>query len=337
MTGEFTMELRGLGETGLIVSPIGLGLAALGRPGYINLGHATDLAHEYDARAMEERAHAVLDAAWSSGVRYFDAARSYGRAEEFLSNWLRTRKIAPGTVTIGSKWGYTYTADWQVQADHHEVKDHGLSTLQRQFAESRELLGDYLGLYQIHSATLESGVLGDRAVLEELARLRSTGMKIGLTLSGPAQAKTQLRALDITIGGDRLFDCVQATWNLLERSAGVALEVAHNAGLGVIVKEVLANGRLTSRNQDPSFAPKRRLLEEIAQSFDTTIDALAFAVALAQPFADTVLSGATTATQLRSNLAALSVELSADVAERLEQVVETPLEYWSARGKLPWN
>jgi aryl-alcohol dehydrogenase-like predicted oxidoreductase len=286
---------------------------------------------------MEEHAHAVLDDAWRSGVRYFDAARSYGRAEVFLANWLRTRMIAPGTVTVGSKWGYTYTAGWQVQADRHEVKDHGLATLQRQLAESRELLGDHLALYQIHSATLESGVLDDRAVHEELVRLRSTGVKIGLTLSGPAQAKTLLRALDITIGNDRLFDCVQATWNLLERSAGEALDTAHNAGLGVIVKEALANGRLTSRNDDPTFAPRRQLLEEIAQSYHTTIDVLALAAVLTQPFADTVLSGATTAPQLQSNLAALDVELVGDIAERVDPLIETPQEYWSVRGNLTWN
>ena len=70
---------------------IGLGLAALGRPGYINLGHADDLGRNYDVAAMRAHAHAVLDAAWGAGVRYFDAARSYGRAEEFLGDWLRTR------------------------------------------------------------------------------------------------------------------------------------------------------------------------------------------------------------------------------------------------------
>ena len=41
------MELRELGKTGLMVSRIGLGMAALGRPGYINLGHAEDLEKDY--------------------------------------------------------------------------------------------------------------------------------------------------------------------------------------------------------------------------------------------------------------------------------------------------
>src|SRR5947209_4870233 len=110
------MQTRSLGSTGLVVSRMGLGLAALGRPGYINLGHAPDLEANYDVAAMEAAAHAVLDAARAAGVRYFDAARSYGRAEAFLASWLSSRKIAPGAVTVGSKWGYTYTAGWRVEA-----------------------------------------------------------------------------------------------------------------------------------------------------------------------------------------------------------------------------
>src|ERR1043166_6047707 len=102
------METRTLGKSGLVVSRLGLGLAALGTPGYINLGHARDLDQDYGQAAMEHRAHAVLDAAWAMGVRYFDAARSYGLAEQFLARWLQSRRILPGAVTIGSKWGYTY-------------------------------------------------------------------------------------------------------------------------------------------------------------------------------------------------------------------------------------
>ena len=82
-----TLPPRLLGNTGLTVTPLGLGLAALGRPGYINLGHAADLAYDYEVAAMEARAHALLDAAWAAGVRYFDAARSYCRGEEFLGRW----------------------------------------------------------------------------------------------------------------------------------------------------------------------------------------------------------------------------------------------------------
>lgn len=309
-----------LGNTGLAVTRIGLGLAALGRPGYINLGHASDLAGHTDVASMERSAHAVLDAAYEGGVRYFDAARSYGRAEAFLGSWLEQRGLGRDEVTVGSKWGYTYTADWRVDADVHEVKDLTAATFRRQLAETRELLGDHLRLYQIHSATLDSGVLDDREVLDELARLRATGVLIGLTTSGPQQAATIERALEV--GG---FDCIQSTWNLLERSAGPALAKARDAGMGVIIKEALANGRLTDRGDVPA-------LIESARSLGTTPDALALAAVLAQPWVDVALSGAATVAQLRSNLAAFELDPPAPAI-----AAEDPETYWEERSALPWN
>jgi aryl-alcohol dehydrogenase-like predicted oxidoreductase len=314
-----------LGRTDLRVSPIGLGLAALGRPGYINLGHGEDLRGQTDVGAMERNAHQVLDAALDGGVRYFDAARSYGKAEAFLASWLARRGLRTGEVTVGSKWGYTYTAGWRVDADPAEVKDLSAATLRRQLAESRAILGPHLRLYQIHSATLESGVLEDREVLEELGRLREDKMAIGVSVTGPRQAETIRRALEVGS-----FDTVQATWNLLERSAGPALVEAHAAGLGVIVKEVLANGRLTARGGDP-------LLVKIAAERGTTPDALAFAAVLAQPWADLALSGATTAEQLQSNLDALEVGYDDELESRLAPLTEEPADYWSTRAALPWN
>jgi aryl-alcohol dehydrogenase-like predicted oxidoreductase len=312
-------------RSGLALSPIGLGLAALGRPGYINLGHGEDLRGQTDVDVMERNAHEALDAALDGGVRYFDAARSYGKAEAFLASWLERRGLRPGEVMVGSKWGYTYTAGWEVDADPPEVKDLSAATLRRQLAESRAILGPHLRLYQIHSATLESGVLEDRDVLEELSRLREEGLAIGVSVTGPRQAETIRRALEVGS-----FDTVQATWNLLERSAGPALAEALGAGLGVLVKEVLANGRLTARGGDS-------LLTEVAAERGTTPDALAFAAVLAQPWADVALSGATTVEQLRSNLAALDVDYDHELDRRLAPLTEEPDRYWSTRGALPWN
>lgn len=331
------MESSTLGRTGLVVSRIGLGLAALGRPGYINLGHAADFPEERAVSAMEARAHAVLDAARDAGIRYFDVARSYGRAEAFLARWLEVRRIEPEAATVGSKWGYTYTAGWKAEAQTHEVKEHSLENLRRQAAESRALLGRHLDLYQIHSATLESGVLENRAVLEELGLLRDSGLKIGLTVTGPRQGEIVKRALGIEVARARLFDCVQATWNLLEPSAGSALEEAHASGVGVIVKEALANGRLTGRNDDPAFAAHRRVLEESAARLDTTPDALALAAVLDRPWATVVLSGAATVEQLRSNLAALSVRWDDLAREKLHPLAEAAEEYWTTRARLPWT
>jgi aryl-alcohol dehydrogenase-like predicted oxidoreductase len=324
---------RPLGTTGLQVTPVGLGLAALGRPAYIDLGRDTDLGPDRDVEALERRCHQVLDAAYAAGVRYLDAARSYGRAEEFLASWLGSRDLDPAELTIGSKWGYTYVGDWRMDADTHEVKDHSLPALTRQTAESRALLGDHLDLYQIHSATLDSGVLDDRQVLDELTRLRDQGMVIGLSASGPAQATTIRRALDLTTAGKAPFACVQATWNLLEPSVAPALAEAAQSGWGVIIKEAVANGRLTPHGQDQATPT----LARIAATHEVGIDAIALAAVLANPWADVVLSGAVTPTQLKSNLAAPTIELDPGELDELTTLAEPPDQYWQERSNLSWS
>jgi aryl-alcohol dehydrogenase-like predicted oxidoreductase len=315
---------RPLGRTGLVTTPISLGLAAVGRPGYLNLRHGEDF-DEHSVEALGARTHALLDAAHARGVRHFDAARSYGRAEEFLGSWLAAGQIPPGAVTVSSKWGYTYTADWQVDAEPPEVKNLSAETFRRQIAETRERLGDHLSLYQIHSATLDSGVLDDVEVTDELGALRASGVAVGLSVSGAGQPATILRA--VQLGG---FDTVQATWNLLERSAGEALAAAHDAGLGVIVKEALANGRLSPRGNIDSLAraAARRGVSE---------DALAIAAVLARPWVDTVLSGASTVAQLESNLRALEVEWDDELEAELDSLTEQSDEYWQTRSSLPWT
>jgi aryl-alcohol dehydrogenase-like predicted oxidoreductase len=307
------------------VSALGLGLAAVGRPAYINLGREDDLGSDRSVEALRRRAHDVLDAAYGAGVRYFDAARSYGRAEEFLASWLGRRGIAPADVTVGSKWGYEYTGAWRLDAEEHEVKDLSAATFRRQLSETRALLGPHLDLYQIHSATIDSGVLEDAELGQALAELRAEGFAVGLTTTGPRQRETIERALEV--GG---FDAVQATWNLRERAAEPALAAAHEAGLGVIVKEALANGRLTARGGN-------ELLRQAAAEADTTPDALALAAALARPWADVVLSGAATVGQLDSNLRALDVDYTEELDSRLRPLTEDPDGYWKKRSALPWT
>jgi aryl-alcohol dehydrogenase-like predicted oxidoreductase len=316
--------MRTLGHTTLSTSPVGLGLAALGRPGYLNLGHGQDF-EERSVDALAARTHAVLDAAYAGGVRHFDAARSYGRAEEFLGSWLRARSLPPGTVTVSSKWGYTYTAGWRVDADPPEVKDLTVGTLRRQLRETRQLLGEHLSLYQIHSATLSSGVLDDPEVRRQLDALGSEGIAVGLTVTGIEQAATIERAVQTGA-----FATVQATWNLLERSGGEALQAAHDAGMGVIVKEALANGRLGPRGGNEALA-------RVARRVGMSEDAIAIAAVLARPWVDTVLSGASTVAQLESNISAVDIQWEPSLEAELATLAEPPDRYWETRSHLPWT
>ena len=58
------MRTRPLGSTGLQVTPVGLGLAALGRPAYLDLGRDADLGADRGVEELERRCHQVLDAAY---------------------------------------------------------------------------------------------------------------------------------------------------------------------------------------------------------------------------------------------------------------------------------
>jgi aryl-alcohol dehydrogenase-like predicted oxidoreductase len=194
------------------VARIGLGLAAVGRPGYINLGRAEDLPHSRTAQALRERSHELLDQAYAAGVRYFDVARSYGRADAIRA------------------------------------------------------------------------------------------------------------ALEIEVDGTPLFRSVQATWNLLEPSAGPALAEAHASGRAVIVKEAMANGRL-------AYHP----------DLGAGADAVALAAALHQPWATIVLSGAATSAQLASNLRAATLTLSPADLDSLATLAEPGRRYWQTRAALPWT
>jgi aryl-alcohol dehydrogenase-like predicted oxidoreductase len=298
---------------------LGLGLAALGRPEYLTVGHGASLGDDRSVDALRERCSQVCDAAWAGGIRWFDAARSYGLAEQFLSGWLTARGVDANDVTVSSKWGYAYTANWQAHAEVQEIKDHSAAALARQWPQTEALLGPWLRLYQVHSATLESGILDDGVVLRDLAAL---GVPVGLSLSGPGQADTLRRALAVRVDGAPVFSAVQATWNLLEPSAGAALGEAKAAGWTVIVKEALANGRLAVPGPATGTLGERP-------------DVTALAAALAQPWADVVLSGATTVDQLRSNLAAPTAP--ATDTDRFATLAVDPRTYWSARANMPWT
>jgi aryl-alcohol dehydrogenase-like predicted oxidoreductase len=318
-----SIPMTALGVGGPAVSRIGLGLAALGRPAYITSGREEDLP-DRSVAGMRARTCSMLDAAYAAGIRYVDAARSYGRAEEFLVGWLAERGQAD--VVIGSKWGYRYTGGWRLDAPRQEVKEHSLGMFTTQLAQSRALLGDRLALYQVHSLTPDSGLFTDAPLLAALGRLRAEGVVIGLSTSGPRQAEAIRRSLALTVDGRQLFTAAEVTWNLLEPSVEPAAAEAAAAGWTILVKEAVANGRLTAAGGPP--AP----LTALAEARGVTEDAIALAAALAQPWATVVLSGAVTRAQLDENLAALTVGPLPPL-----RLAEAPDDYWAERSARPWH
>ena len=311
---------------------LGIGLAAVARPAYITSGRERDLGGQRSVEDLRQRTWAVLDAAVAAGIGYVDVARSYGRAEEFLASWLRARPDA--TVEIGSKWGYRYVGGWRLDADTHEVKDHSLAAFLQQRDETLALLGDQLRVYHVHSATLETGVLDDAPLHRALAGLRERGVAVGISTSGPEQVTAVRRALEVRVDGRPLFTSIQSTWNVLETSVAPALAEAVEAGARVLVKEGVANGRLAPGGQDSAGA---RRVAELAASLEVDVDVLALAVALTQPWAGVVLSGAVTPAQVRSNASAARLDVPAAVLDELTGLAEDPAAYWGARSQRSWG
>ncbi|TQJ00734.1 aldo/keto reductase [Amycolatopsis cihanbeyliensis] len=310
-----------------MVTAIGLGLAAVGRPAYINLGRVAELPASRSVTALRAVTHALLDQAYAAGIRHIDVARSYGRAEEFLGAWLAER--GHQDLVISSKWGYAYVGDWRLDAPVHEAKEHSADRFLAQWRESRSLLGDAISLYQVHSLTSDSPLFTDRRLLEELAALAGSGVRLGFSTSGPRQPETIRRAFELEVSGVRLFTAVQSTWNLLEPSAGAALAEARAAGAWVLVKETLANGRLAVDPPGP--------VAELATARGDTPDAVALAAALSQPWADVVLTGPASGAQLAGNLAAEAITLADAERDRLAALAEVPEEYWARRAALAWQ
>jgi aryl-alcohol dehydrogenase-like predicted oxidoreductase len=208
----------------------------------------------------------------------------------------------------------------------HEIKEHSRDRFLAQFARTRELLGDRLALYQVHSLTVDSPLFTDEALLADLA---ASGIRTGFSTSGPAQAETIRKALALTVHGKPLFTAVQSTWNPLETSVGPALAQAHRDGAHVLVKEALANGRLAVQPPEP--------VTKLAKRHKVGPDAIALAAALAQPWADTVLVGPASVPQLRSNLKAQDIGLTTTELDELTELARPPEEYWAHRATLPWN
>mmetsp|Transcript_2629 Transcript_2629/g.4759 ORF Transcript_2629/g.4759 Transcript_2629/m.4759 type:complete len:359 (-) Transcript_2629:45-1121(-) len=356
---------------------IGLGMAALGRPGYINLQRDTHISSR-TVDGMQRQANIVMDELFrqccdlninnqegnddEKYIPWLDCARSYGLSEKFVGDYLRTNDIRPEDVYVSSKWGYTYVADWKVElgeGEPHEIKDHSLENFRKQVEETKENIGPYLNLYQVHSATFDSGILINTQVHEALHRCRvENGWKIGLSVSGPNQDEIIREALKIHVSNSdeqqspqRLFDSVQCTYNILEQRPAQALLDAHEAGTDIIIKEGLANGR----------ALRHPKLLELSQALDCPPDQLALGAILAQPFKSRMLSGAVTADQLRSNFGALCSTTTTNgekggtvvpgVEERLTSTKEgkemlqqlmkgccmESETYWKDRTELMWN
>ena len=312
---------------------LGLGTAALGRPQYINIrlknGEKSDL------EAFKKNSFSVLETAYNKGIRYFDTAPGYGLAEALVLEWLQTKNDP--TIEIATKWGYTYTANFDKNAIIHEVKEHSLAKLNAQWEFSKQLL-PYLKVYQIHSATIATGVLENQAVLEQLSSLKKEHhLTIGLTTTGENQVEVLKRALDVHIEGTQVFDLFQVTYNCLEQSLQKISQELIQQEKTIVIKEALANGRIFKNKNYQQYSLLYKTLANLAQKYKVGIDAISLKYCAQKIPKSTILSGASTIRQLQENLKADTFMLSRKDLKLLDAFKTPAHYYWSERKKLTWN
>ena len=312
---------------------IGLGLAAIGRPEYLNVGRKKR--EVIDKKLFREEGLSFIQQAYERGIRYFDVAPGYGIAESMIMDW--ACMTSPKEVEVATKWGYTYVANLELNAAIHEVKTHTLQKLEEQWTASRELL-PWLRVYQIHSASLETGVLESDPILDRLFDLKETyGLQIGLSTTGNNQKVVLERAKDIQRGGADLFSAFQVTFNVLDQSTAEVCNALANQGKKVIVKEALANGRLFPSNDYGHYQEIYQYLLKLGEEYGVGVDAIAlrFCMQLLSP--SVVLSGADKLAHLDANLKALDFSLSQDQLDRLKTFQIKPEAYWDERSRLTWS
>jgi aryl-alcohol dehydrogenase-like predicted oxidoreductase len=313
---------------------IGLGLAALGRPEYINI--RDNDAIDKSEKAFKANSLSVLDEAYKLGIRYFDTAPSYGKGEAFLQEWNTSRKHKD--AVLGTKWGYTYVANWELgYTGKHEVKQHSLEKLLEQWQVSKAMLPN-LTYYQVHSATFESGILENETVLNQLYKIKKeTGLKIGITTSGANQKEVIASALKIEIENEDLFDSFQVTYNLFEQDTFDVLKTAISKGKDVIIKEALANGRVFPNKKFKQYSKAYQILKDLSNIYQVGIDAIALRFVIDNLQPTYVLSGASNITQLKENLKASKFKLSKQDIELIKAQNVTSNLYWNERSALSWN
>jgi aryl-alcohol dehydrogenase-like predicted oxidoreductase len=315
------------------MSELGLGTAAIGRPIYMNIRESKFDQSNFDLQRFAIKNKHFLQFAYDAGIRHFDTAPNYGLAEKSLIEWIKKNEICD--LKTSSKWGYTYVANFDPNAQKHEEKEHSLAKLNEQWEQTKKLIPS-LSTYQIHSATLASGVLENGTILSRLVEIKKKeNIKIGLTVTGDNQNEIIDKALSIKFDNEDLFDSIQATFNVFDQSLLKRKKVLKSKQ--IIIKEALANGRVFPNNNYPNYKKHYSYLQGLALKYKVGIDAIALRFCMQSIFESIVLCGASTTQQLTENLRAYTFTLSDSEMEELYDLAIEPTLYWAERKKLGWN
>ena len=290
------MRFRRLGDSGLVVSVVGLGCNNFGR------------------RLPIERTREVVDAALDAGITLFDTSDSYGESETQLGEVLKGRRDDVVLATkFGSDLGGRLGQDWGARGSRRYIRKAVESSLTR-------LQTDWIDLYQLHFPDPKTPLGETLAALDELVhegKVRYVGCS-NLTAWQLADADWIAR----TRGLSR-FISAQNHYSLLERDVERELVPAcQRFGVGLLPYFPLANGLLTGKYRRGEPPPQGSRLADRPEAltdrvFDTVEELEKYAgdrgrslldVAIgglaAQRAVSSVIAGATSPEQIRANVEA---------------------------------
>ncbi|MFD1957576.1 aldo/keto reductase [Paenibacillus thailandensis] len=322
------MKYNLLGNTGVLVSEIGLGTMTFGGGDKWGLFGSLD----------EKEAGILVDQAMDAGVNFFDTANVYadGRSEEILGKTLKGKRHQAIIATkVRGRMG----------PGPNEL---GLSRLHiiQQVEESLKRLGtDYIDLYQIHNPDQLTDWEETLRALDDLVRSGKVRYIGSSNMTGWSIMKT--RGLS-RLYGLHAFKSSQSYYSLAAREIErEIIPVLQDQNMGLIVWSPLAGGFLSGkytrdhhngsedRHAKMSFPPVDKekafgildVLREIAEKRETTVARIALAWVLNQPAVTSVIVGAKRPEQLADNLAASGIVLDQDELARLDEVSRLPIEY----------
>ncbi|MEJ6655682.1 MAG: aldo/keto reductase [Pseudomonas sp.] len=217
---------RPLGDTGLTVSPLGLGTVKIGRNQGVKYPSGFELPDDQQVREL-------LALSRDLGINLLDTAPAYGISEQRLGplltgqrqEWVLCSKVGE-EFENGESW-----FDFSAQHTRHSVQ----RSLQR-------LHTDYLDLVLVHSNGDDLQVLTEE-VYPALQQLKQEGLIRAFGFSG----KTVAGGLQALEQGD----CAMVTWNLREQTERPVLDFALSHNKGILVKKALASGHICLEGEDP--------------------------------------------------------------------------------------
>jgi aryl-alcohol dehydrogenase-like predicted oxidoreductase len=214
------MKHRSLGDTGIDVSPLGLGTVKLGRNQQVKYPRAFELP---DDRQVVD----LLDLAQDLGLNLLDTAPAYGSSQARLGQLLGARR-----------------RDWVIVSKVGEIFEDGVSrfdfsyehTVETVEASLRTLRTDYLDAVLIHSDGNDLAILEQSGAPAALQDLKQRGLVRAVGMS----SKTVLGGLRVV----ETMDVVMATCNLDYNDERPVLEAAERAHRGVLIKKGLMSGHI---------------------------------------------------------------------------------------------